>query len=38
MKRTRETINYTHPGERWDISGCLGFDGEDNDAAQRKRM
>ena len=29
MKRTRETINYGHPNERWNISGCLVFDGED---------
>ena len=37
MKRTRETINYQHPAERWNISGALGFDGEDNDEAARKR-
>ena len=29
MKRTRETINYTHPHERWDLSGATQFDGED---------
>ena len=29
MKRTRETINYTHPNERWDLSGATKFDGED---------
>ena len=37
MKRTRETINYRHPDERWDISGCNTFDGEDRGAEQRKK-
>ena len=37
MKRTRETINYSHPNERWNISGALGFDGEDNDEEARRR-
>ena len=37
MKRTRETINYQHPGERWNLSGALRFDGEDNDEEARKR-
>ena len=37
MKRTRETINYSHPGERWNISGCLNFDGEDLGEEARKR-
>ena len=35
MKRTRETIYYTHPDQRWNLSGCTGFDGEDNGKAQR---
>ena len=37
MKRTREVINYSHPSERWNLSGALRFDGEDNDAEARKR-
>ena len=37
MKRTRETINYSHPGERWNISGALRFDGEDIDEEARRR-
>ena len=36
MKRTRETIFYEHPKERWDLSGCNTFDGEDRSEAQRK--
>ena len=36
MKRTRETINYNHPEERWNISGCMTFDGEDRGEAERK--
>ena len=37
MKRTRETINYAHPQERWNISGVLNLDGEDNDEEARRR-
>ena len=37
MKRTRETINYNHPDERWDLSGCLRFDGEDLGEEERRR-
>ena len=37
MKRTRETINYSHPDERWNASGCLVFDGEDRDEEARRR-
>ena len=37
MKRTRETINYHHPDERWDLSGALRFDGEDLGEEQRKK-
>ena len=37
MKRTRETINYQHPQERWNISGVLTLDGEDNDEEARRR-
>ena len=37
MKRTRETINYSHPNERWNISGAITFDGEDLDFEARKR-
>ena len=37
MKRTRETINYVHPGERWDLSGATYFDGEDHDHDNRKK-
>ena len=36
MKRTREVINYSHPGERWNLSGALVFDGEDRDEEARK--
>ena len=36
MKRTRESAFFEHPKERWDISGCTGFDGEDNGEAERK--
>ena len=36
MKRTRETINYTHPADRKDISGATFFDGEDRDEEARK--
>ena len=35
MKRTREAIYYSHPDERWNLSGCTYFDGEDNQKAQR---
>ena len=38
MKRTREVINYSHPNERWDLSGCLVFDGEDRGEEERKRQ
>ncbi len=38
MKRTRETINYKHPGERWNISGCLDFDGRDEHEEARRRQ
>ncbi len=37
MKRTRETINYTHPAQRWDLSGATKFDGEDLDYEERTR-
>ena len=37
MKRTREVINYSHPGERWNLSGALVFDGEDRDEEARRR-
>ena len=37
MKRTRETINYQHPKERSNISGCTFFDGEDITEEERKR-
>ena len=37
MKRTRETILYEHPKQRWDLSGCTGFDGEDQAEQQRKK-
>ena len=37
MKRTRETINYAHPAERWNISGVNTLDGEDNDEEARRR-
>ena len=35
MKRTRETINYSHPSERWNLSGVNTLDGEDRDEAAR---
>ncbi len=38
MKRTRETINYSHPGERWNLSGCLDFDGRDEHEEARRRQ
>ena len=38
MRRTRETINYSHPSERWNISGALVFDGEDRSEEQRRRQ
>merc|ERR1719291_367580 len=37
MKRTREVINYTHPDERWNLSGCTKFDGEDLSFAERTK-
>ena len=37
MKRTRETIFYEHPNERWNISGATKFDGEDLNEEQRRR-
>eukprot|EP00354_Favella_ehrenbergii_P003434 CAMPEP_0170467900 /NCGR_PEP_ID=MMETSP0123-20130129/11299_1 /TAXON_ID=182087 /ORGANISM="Favella ehrenbergii, Strain Fehren 1" /LENGTH=76 /DNA_ID=CAMNT_0010734369 /DNA_START=15 /DNA_END=245 /DNA_ORIENTATION=- len=37
MKRTRETINYAHPNERWNLSSCLVFDGEDRSEEARRR-
>ena len=37
MKRTRETINYEHPKERWNISGATFFDGEDEAEESRRR-
>ena len=37
MKRTRETINYSHPSERWNLSGVNTLDGEDRDEAARIR-
>jgi len=38
MKRTRETINYTHPQERWNLSGVNTLDGEDLSEEQRRRQ
>ena len=38
MKRTREVINYVHPAERPNISGCTFFDGEDQLEEDRKRQ
>ena len=38
MKRTRETINYTHPSERWNLSGCLDFDGRDEGEEARRKQ
>ena len=37
MKRTRETIFYEHPKQRWDLSGCTGFDGEDQQEEKRRQ-
>ena len=37
MKRTRETINYAHPQERWNLSGVNELDGEDRDEEARRR-
>ena len=37
MKRTRETIFYEHPNERWNISVATKFDGEDLNEEQRRR-
>ena len=37
MKRTRETINYSHPSERWNVSSLLTFDGEDRDEEARRK-
>ena len=37
MKRTRETINYSHPDQRWNHSGCIVFDGEDLGKAERDK-
>ena len=37
MKRTRETIFYSHPEQRWDLSGCTKFDGEDLGEEERRR-
>jgi len=37
MKRTRETINYSHPPNREGISGLTFFDGEDESELDRKR-
>ena len=40
MKRTRETINYSHPNDgkmtRHNLSGAIYFDGEDHGAEARK--
>ena len=38
MKRTRETINYQHPAERWNLSGVNTLDGEDLSEEQRRRQ
>ena len=38
MKRTRETIFYEHPNERWNISGATKFDGEDLNEEQRRKQ
>ena len=38
MKRTREVINYQHPSERPNISGCTFFDGEDLKEEEYKRQ
>ena len=37
MKRTRETINYAHPAERWNLSGVNTLDGEDLGEEARRR-
>ena len=37
MKRTRETIFYEHPKQRWDLSGCTVFDGEDQQEEKRRQ-
>lgn len=37
MKRTRETLFYAHPDQRWNLSGCTKFDGEDLNEEARKR-
>ena len=36
MKRTRETIHYSHPERRDNISGATFFDGEDNAEEARR--
>ena len=38
MKRTREAILYQHPEQRWNLSGCTRFDGEDLDEEARRRF
>ena len=38
MKRTRETINYAHPQERWNLSGVNELDGEDRGEEARRRQ
>lgn len=37
MKRTRETIFYNHPDQRWNLSGATKFDGEDLGAQARHK-
>jgi hypothetical protein len=37
MKRTREVIFYSHPDQRWNLSGCTRFDGEDLQEEDRLR-
>lgn len=38
MKRTREVLSYQHPNERWNLSGCTKFDGEDLSYEERRRQ
>lgn len=37
MKRTRETIFFSHPDQRWNLSGATTFDGEDLGEEERRR-
>ena len=38
MKRTREVIFYEHPEQRWNLSGCTKFDGEDLPYEERRKQ